>query len=165
MYLDSSPDIQDGELRAHVNPGDGSPWAVICFAPHVRLADLSLDDCDRIIRAAVNAKRRLSAALAGQAHEYRDAADDQGHCDACGLLSTGAVHASIASDEAAAVLAASIASGQPVITEDDEAPTQQEIDRCGYSEDPYHRCRVCYDYAAEREREHPLSMRLGPVTP
>lgn len=44
--------------------------------------------------------------------------------------------------------------GQP----EAEAPvTKAEVDRCGYSEDPYHRCRVCYDYAAGREREHPLT--------
>lgn len=35
--------------------------------------------------------------------------------------------------------------------------TKDEVDRCGWSEDPYHRCRVCYDYAAGREREHPLT--------
>lgn len=34
--------------------------------------------------------------------------------------------------------------------------TKDEVDRCGWSEDPYHRCRVCYDYAAGRDRDHPL---------
>jgi hypothetical protein len=43
--------------------------------------------------------------------------------------------------------------GQPL----PEAPTRAEVDRCGYSDDPYHRCRVCYDYAAGRERDHPLT--------
>lgn len=58
--------------------------------------------------------------------------------------------------------------GEAVITEacrraDGEAPaaeareqvTRAEVDRCGYSEDPFHRCRACYDYAAGRERDHP----------
>ena len=40
-------------------------------------------------------------------------------------------------------------------------PTKAEADRCGWSEDPYHRCRVCYDYAAGRERDHPLTAMPG----
>ena len=34
--------------------------------------------------------------------------------------------------------------------------TQAEVNRCGWSEDPYHRCRVCHDYATGRDRDHPL---------
>ena len=45
--------------------------------------------------------------------------------------------------------------GQPL---PQAAPTREEVDRCGYSEDPFHRCRVCYDYAAGQERDHPLTV-------
>ena len=40
--------------------------------------------------------------------------------------------------------------GQPAPQPDE--PTQEEIDRCADSEDAYHRCRVCYDYAVGRDR-------------
>ena len=49
--------------------------------------------------------------------------------------------------------------GQPL---PQAAPTREEIDRCGYSEDPFHRCRVCYDYAAGQERDHPLAAGEAP---
>jgi hypothetical protein len=45
--------------------------------------------------------------------------------------------------------------GQPSAAE--APPSKAEVDRCGWSEDPFHRCRVCYDYAAGRDREHPLT--------
>lgn len=34
----------------------------------------------------------------------------------------------------------------------DDGPTRDEIDRCADSEDPFHRCPVCYDYAADDYR-------------
>ena len=62
-----------------------------------------------------------------------------------------------ARDELRELLDRAAMPGQPL---PQAAPTREEIDRCGYSEDPFHRCRVCYDYAAGRERDHPLTAAL-----
>jgi len=43
----------------------------------------------------------------------------------------------------------------------DDAPAQAEVDRCGWSEDPFHRCRVCYDYATGTDRPARLAEARG----
>jgi hypothetical protein len=94
MHITTHTDIADGWPRARVNPGSGEPFAIIDLGRAGDLRLETLDDCDRLIRAAVDVKRRFEVALSGRKHPYkRDAADSyDSHCDTCGLLPRDGIH-------------------------------------------------------------------------
>ena len=52
---------QDGEFAVHLNPGNGEPFAVIALSRDGQsaLTMESAADCDRLVRAAVQAKSLL----------------------------------------------------------------------------------------------------------
>jgi hypothetical protein len=94
MRITTNANIPDSCPRARVNPGNGEPFALIDLSNAGDIVLESLGDCDRLILAAADARRRLEVALRGEKHPYkRDAADNyDGNCDTCGLLPGNDIH-------------------------------------------------------------------------
>lgn len=88
---------EEGDFGIRVNPGDGDgPFAMIALSEDERTEICldSLDDADRLVRAAVAAKRMLSAAIARQAHEFTGSPVPgfSGWCETCGMQRRNSVH-------------------------------------------------------------------------
>lgn len=138
MRIETTVRVADGELAVTVNPGSEKPFATIDFDQLSYLRIKTMDDCDRLICAAVTAKRRLEAAIAGTPHAFAAAAFHH-HCDTCGMLRGEKIHVS----PEATALDASIITGTPVIVTDDEDPRC----KCGHrqtlhDEDGSHECHA-----------------------
>jgi hypothetical protein len=117
MRIETTVRVEDGELAVTVNPGSGKPFATIDFDTYSYVRLKTMDDCDRLVRAAVAVRRRFEAAVKGDAHPFAEGFP-RGHCDTCGMLKDEKLHAGPLSPEAAA-LDASIAAGTPVIVTDE----------------------------------------------
>lgn len=111
----------------------------------------------------------LPAATPGQPQPCAYCEDDPDHPDpdnpgTCTCRAGGCGQGHCPKRDAAAELGLTVAAVTPGLAERmgeiadaaQDVVTKDEVDRCGWSEDPYHRCRVCYDYAAGRDRDHPL---------
>jgi hypothetical protein len=83
------PKIRTGELLVEVNGSGlrqgGEPYAEIQFTDDAGAAILVNNpaDCDRLIRAAAEAKRKLMAAVVP--HAFRDGEDKHWECRECGV--------------------------------------------------------------------------------
>jgi hypothetical protein len=83
----------DEEFLVAVNPGAGKPFATIQMGGLEIWPD-SAEDCDRIVRAAVEAKRMLEVATActPHPHQQREGGPYTTHCGHCGLLPRDEIH-------------------------------------------------------------------------
>lgn len=117
VHVPSPKPRDSGDFEIRVNPGEGNrePFAIIALDERSQ-AEICLDDLDdarRLVRASVDALHRLEASVKGEPHQFDP--DDFQYCTGCGQARGAAIHAEPAPAEAAAVLAASIADGTPVV--------------------------------------------------
>lgn len=86
---------KEGDYETFVDCGYGKPWAIIHLAENgtLDLRDLGVDDCDRLIKAAVEVKSQLlrfqaeMTAPHGRGHLYK------GTCQLCGKPEDDVLHA------------------------------------------------------------------------
>lgn len=85
----------DGDYETFVDCGYGKPWAIIHLAMNgtLDLRDIDVDDCDRLIKAAVEVKTRLIAYQAEIAAPHDRGRVYQGTCQLCGKPEDDALHA------------------------------------------------------------------------
>lgn len=110
---------EDGEYRTFVDIGYGKPWAVIHLAEgnSLDLRYVTVEDCDRLIRAAATVKEGLLRCQAQAAAPHGRKNLYGGTCQLCGKPEDDELHAEPAPEPAAA--------GQPGAC--DEAIRQAEI--------------------------------------
>ena len=93
-----NPSVRDGEFAVRTNPAsDGSHFALVEMgegdhAWQVGLTLHSVSDCERIMRAAVTAKRMLETIRAGTPHQFTPGAEYGSNCVTCGLLWDAKAH-------------------------------------------------------------------------
>ena len=96
MRFETSTPIDDSRpMEVSVNPGNGTPFAVIGFDNRHYLVRHGIADCDRLIDAAHDVRHRLENALDGTPHPFE--ADRHLQCRTCGMLADAEVHAAGAS--------------------------------------------------------------------
>jgi hypothetical protein len=98
MHINTpSPIVRNGEFTVRANPGsDGGHFAIVEMGSDhwdVGLTLHGVSDCERVIHAAVTAKRMLETISAGTPHAFTAGAGPSGaHCGACGLLQVAQAH-------------------------------------------------------------------------
>lgn len=94
LHTPSAYPRDDGDFAVHVNAAaDSIPFAIISLDAESRLelCPQSLADCDRLIRAAADARAKLEAVLSGLRHAYEE--DGDRRCRRCGTYQGHAIHA------------------------------------------------------------------------
>jgi hypothetical protein len=91
MQIHTSSNVDDGELRVHMNPGSGDPFGVLCFTrwSGTQVNVESDEDADRLIRAATRIKE-MRAAIS-RPHAYECMAGEA-YCTVCGLMEKDGPH-------------------------------------------------------------------------
>ena len=115
MYLHHTTDVPDAPLPVRMNPGKREPFGIIDLG-EADMTLASIDDARRLADAAQLVIDHFR--VLGHKHPYQRT-ESSSHCVTCGMLKDWADHAE---PEAAAVLAASIEAGTPVVITEDAAP-------------------------------------------
>jgi hypothetical protein len=115
--------IGDGDYQTYTDAAYGNPYGTIHLAEgySLDLADVHVDDCDRLIRAASRVRDQLLGFQAKMAAPHGRKHLWHATCQLCGKPEDDELHAEPEAAGAAAVLAASIAAGVPLTVYDDEA--------------------------------------------
>jgi hypothetical protein len=94
----------EGDYRVDPTSGYGEPWADIWLDEKgdLRLQYLKADDCDRLIRAAVDAKAAILGYQAQAAAWHGTARIHQGQCQLCGKPEADELHAAAVNPDAPA---------------------------------------------------------------
>jgi hypothetical protein len=86
-----------GDFPVHANPGsDGKPFAIIRLSEdyQTEICLDSLDDADRLVRAAMLARQMLEAIIAREPHPFNGGVPQSaGWCGTCGLSHADRIHA------------------------------------------------------------------------
>jgi hypothetical protein len=87
--------LKDGDYRTFVTSGYGDPYAVIHLAEGngLDLTSVTVEDCDRLIRAAAKVKEQILRYQAKAAAPHGRADLYQGTCQLCGKPEADGLHA------------------------------------------------------------------------